>query len=113
MTLPWASRVSPSRLGFRDDIQNVGSWVDHRSSYYTHVGLNVDAAHVHGVGPGFSSGNQILGPVGHAGICIGVKGVDRIVRGGGKNHVVRSAGNGKIGNPKGLGVSRGVDLTGE
>jgi len=113
MTLPGPLALVPVVLVFVTTYRMFCSWVDHRSSDYTHVRLNVDAAHVHGVGPGFSSGNQILGPVGHAGICIGVKGVDRIVRGGGENHVVRSAGNGKIGNPKGLGVSRGVDLTRE
>src|SRR6266849_10983316 len=63
MALPRASRVSPGRLGFRDDIQKVCSLVDDWSSDYAHVGVNVDAAHVYGVVPGFASGNKVFGPV--------------------------------------------------
>src|ERR1700719_1632103 len=97
----------------RDNVQNFCERVDHWSSDDTDIRLNVTASHVHGGGPSFSGRDQLFRPIRHAGIRIGVEGVNGVVGGGGKNHVVRATGDGKIGYPESLRINRGVYRAGK
>src|SRR5260221_13017032 len=78
-----------------DNVQNFCERVDHRSSDDADIGLNVLASHVCGGGPGFSARNQLFGPIRHAGIRVGVEGVNGAGGSGGGKKIWVSTGGGK------------------
>ncbi len=109
----FCERVCAYRFCLRDDVQRFCERIDHWRSDDADIRLNVLASHVRGGGPGLSGGHKSLGPIHHARIRVGVKGVHGIVRSGGENHIVRTACDGKIADPEGLRINRGVHGTGK